>query len=55
MRASQMIRLLAQAPCNHHCGRYFSNFADRNIILCLKEIECAGVDRVLLAQDKNNW
>jgi hypothetical protein len=27
----------------------------RNVILRLKEIEWVGVDRVYLAQDKNNW
>jgi hypothetical protein len=26
-----------------------------NVIFCLKEIEWVGVDRVHLAQDKNNW
>jgi len=55
MRASQMLRLLAQAPCSHHCGRYISNYRERNIILCLKEIEWVGLDRVHLAQDKSNW
>ena len=55
MRASKMLCLLAEAPCNHRCGRYISNYGDRNIILRLKEIEWLGVDRVHLAQDENNW
>jgi len=55
MRASQMLCLLVQDPCNHCCGRYISNYGERNIILRLKEIEWVGMDRVHLAQDKNNW